>query len=139
MKRKLYIDIDGVLITTKNPVSPSGIDRFIQFITSNFDCYWLTTHCKGESTHCLDYLKDYLSENSISALSQVKATDWDTLKTEAINLDEPFVWLDDYVFSVEKKILEQAGKIDSLIPIDLCRENELNRIISILKDKLLMW
>ena len=57
MKRKLYIDIDGVLITTKNPVAPSGIDRFIQFITSNFDCYWLTTHCKGESTHCLD--RDY--------------------------------------------------------------------------------
>lgn len=57
---------------------------------------------------------------------------------ETINLDEPFVWLDDYVFSVEKKILEQSGKIDSLIPIDLCRENELNRIISILKDKLLM-
>ncbi|MBD5325672.1 MAG: hypothetical protein HDS04_03200 [Bacteroides sp.] len=58
---------------------------------------------------------------------------------EAINLDEPLVWFDDYVFSVEKKILEQAGKIDPLIPIDLCRENELNRIISILKDKLLMW
>lgn len=134
--KKLYIDIDGVLITAKNPVAPLGIDCFIQFITSNFDCYWLTTHCNGDSTHCLNYLKNYLSENSISALTRVKATDWDTLKTEAINLEEPFFWLDDYVLSVEKKILEQAGKIDSLIPVDLCRENEFSRIISILKGKL---
>ena len=134
--KKLYIDIDGVLITAKNSIAPLVIDRFIQFITSNFDCYWLTTHCKGDLTHCLNYLKGYLSENSISASSPVKATNWDTLKTEAINLEEQFFWLDYYVLSVEKKILEQAVKIDSLIPVDLCRENELNRIIGILKDKL---
>lgn len=134
--RKLYIDIDGVLITAKNPVAPSGIGRFIHFVTSNFDCYWLTTHCKGDSTHCLNYLTNYLSENSISALSQVKATNWDTLKTEAIDLESPFFWLDDCVFSAERKILEQAGKIDSLILVNLSRENELNRIINILKDKL---
>lgn len=133
---KLYIDIDGVLITAKNPVAPSWIDEFIHFTTSNFDCYWLTTHCKGNTSPCLSYLRKYLSESSISALSHVKATHWNTLKTEAINLEEPFFWLDEYVLSVEKKILEQAGKIDSLIPVDLCRENELNRIISILKDKL---
>lgn len=134
--RKLYIDIDGVLITAKNPVAPVGIDYFIQFITSNFDCYWLTTHCKGDSTHCLNYLKDYLSERSISALSQVKPTNWDSLKTEAINFEEPFFWLDDYIFSMEKKIIEQVGRIDSLILVDLRQKNELSRIINILKEVL---
>lgn len=134
--RKLYIDIDGVLITAKNPVAPVGIDYFIQFITSNFNCYWLTTHCKGDSTHCLNYLKDYLSERSISALSQVKPTNWDSLKTEAINFEEPFFWLDDYIFSMEKKIIEQVGRIDSLILVDLRQKNELSRIINILKEVL---
>lgn len=134
--KKLYIDIDGVLITAKNPVAPLGIDYFIQFITSNFDCYWLTTHCKGDSTHCLSYLKDYLSERSISALSHVKPTNWDSLKTEAINFEEPFFWLDDYIFSMEKKILEQVGRIDSFILVDLRQKNELSRIINILKEAL---
>lgn len=132
--RKLYIDIDGVLITARNPVAPCGIDGFIEFITSDYDCFWLTTHCKGDSSACLSYLSDYLSESSLSALTRVKATNWDTLKTEAIDFDGPFFWLDDYAFSAEKRILEEAGKIDSLIIIDLNRDNELNRVINLLKN-----
>lgn len=132
---KLYLDIDGVLITAKNPVVPEGIDEFIHFVTSNFDCYWLTTHCKGNTSTCLSYLRKYLSESSISALSHVKSTHWNTLKTEAINLAENFFWLDDYVFSAEKMILEKADKINSLILVNLSRDNELNRIIDILKNE----
>lgn len=103
---KLYLDIDGVLITAKNPVAPQDIDSFVRFVTSNFDCYWLTTHCKGDPARCMSYLRNYLAEDSISALSRVKATNWDALKTEAISLEEPFFWLDDYVLSAENKILE---------------------------------
>lgn len=41
---KLYLDIDGVLLTKRNvkaaPFGPEFIDR----VAERFDCYWLTTN-----------------------------------------------------------------------------------------------
>ena len=51
--------------------------------------------------------------------------DWKDLKTEAIDLDAEFIWLEDHPFESEKLVLHKAGKIDSLITVDLNRENEL--------------
>ena len=48
-KTKLYIDIDGVLLKNREDKAVEGISSFIRFIVSNFDCYWLTTHCKGDA------------------------------------------------------------------------------------------
>ena len=44
--KKLYLDIDGVLLTTKNTRVADGAVEFIDLALSNFECYWLTTHCK---------------------------------------------------------------------------------------------
>lgn len=133
MKKKLYLDIDGVLITSKDPSVPDGMDEFIQFITSNFDCYWLTTHCKGDANRCIQYLKSYFSDNILDLMAMIKPTNWNTLKTEAINLCEPFIWLDDYPMMAEKKALETFGKSDSLITVNLNNTGELMRITNILK------
>lgn len=48
-------------------------------------------------------------------LQQVKATNWNTLKTEAIDFALDFYWIDDYALNAEKEILQMNGKIDSLI------------------------
>ena len=56
---KLYLDIDGVLLTTKNTKAANGAIEFIDFALSNFECYWLTTHCKdGSSNQVLCYLQN---------------------------------------------------------------------------------
>ena len=56
--KKLYIDIDGVLLTIKNTQQPPFAIEFIDFITSIFDCYWLTTHCKtGDNYHILQLVQ----------------------------------------------------------------------------------
>ena len=47
---KLYLDIDGVLLHTKKPCAAEYAAEFIDYVTANFDCYWLTTHCKGDAT-----------------------------------------------------------------------------------------
>lgn len=133
MKKKLYLDIDGVLITSKDPSVPDGMDEFIQFITSNFDCYWLTTHCKGDANRCIQYLKSYFSDNILDLMAMIKPTNWNTLKTEAINLFEPFVWLDDYPMMAEKIVLESAKKSDCLITVNLNNAEELKRITDILR------
>lgn len=131
---KLYVAIDGVLIRAKNPNAPEGIDTFLEYVSSNFDCYWLTTHCKGDASMCIQYLKQYFPNNSLVSLSKIKLTSLHTLKTEAINMEDNFYWLDDYPMMAEKKELEKHGKLESLIQINLNNHNELERIISVLKN-----
>ena len=119
MKRtKLYIDIDGVLLKNREDKAVEGISSFIRFIVSNFDCYWLTTHCKGDAQTAMEYLSEYLTCEDLKLLQKVKATDWNTLKTEAIDFTSDFYWIDDYAMNAEKEILQMKGKLDSLILVE---------------------
>lgn len=121
----LYIDIDGVLLTVKNKQIPLYADDFIAFITSKFSCFWLTTHCRNHENHTLKYLSQFYSSETISQLKKVQETNWDTLKTEAINFKEEFIWLEDFPMESEKNILKSNNAIDSLIIVDLRNKNEL--------------
>ena len=135
--KKLYIDIDGVLLTIKNTQRPQYAVEFVDFITSTFDCYWLTSHCKeGKTTHLLQYLSPYYDNSTIEKLKQIKPTSWGNAKIEAIDVHSDFYWLDDYVFQFEKEILEEFSVIDRLINVNLLNENELNHIKELLQSKL---
>ena len=134
--KRLYIDIDGVLLTNKNTQRPQYAVEFIDYITSTFDCYWLTSHCKeGNSTYLLQYTSLYYDENTIEKLKKIKPTSWLTAKTEAIDLDSDFYWLDDYVFEFEKKVLKEYRKYERWIEVNLSQENELKRIKELLVEK----
>lgn len=110
--------IDGVLLKNKEDKAVEGISSFVRFIVSNFDCYWLTTHCKGDAQAAMDYLSEYLTCEDLKLLQKVKATDWNTLKTEAIDFTSDFYWIDDYAMNAEKEILQMKGKLDSLILVE---------------------
>ena len=134
--KKLYLDIDGVLLTTKNTQRPLNAVEFIDYITSEFDCYWLTSHCKeGSATQLMQYLSPYYDEETIEKLNHVKPTSWVTAKTEAIDFDSDFYWLDDYIFNFEKQTLEKYSKLERWIKVELNGENELKRIEEVLKLK----
>ena len=51
MKEKLYIDIDGTILTGDG-LAP-GAKMFILAAVQIFDCYWLTTHCHGDTATVL--------------------------------------------------------------------------------------
>ena len=124
---KIYLDIDGVIL--KNDLSlPDYAEDFISFLTIKFDCYWLTTHCRGGTNKTIDYLSNYYDKGTIEHLKVIKKTDWSTLKTEAIDFRSDFIWLDDYPFESEKRVLKEHHKNDALIIVDLSRKNELERI-----------
>ena len=126
---KLYLDIDGVLLTTKNTKAANGAIEFIDFALSNFECYWLTTHCKdGNSSQILKLLAQYFSDDVVEKLKKVKPTKWDTLKTEGIDFESDFFWLDDYVFEAEKKVLEKHNCLENLILVNLYNKNEISRV-----------
>ncbi len=129
---KAYLDIDGVLLTKKQQ-PPDHVSEFIAYVINNYDCYWLTTHCRNGENKAMEYLRGFLSKMDLKSLENVKPTNWDTLKTEAIDFTSNFVWLEDYPFEAEKKILFQNNKEESLILVKLDRKEELKSVIRILK------
>lgn len=93
--------------------------EFLQHITPKHEVYWLTTHCKGDASYTLNYLARFLDKEILEILKSVKATTFNTLKTETIDFSEDFIWLDDYLFNSEINELKNRGKLDSWIKIDL--------------------
>jgi hypothetical protein len=132
-KKRLYLDIDGVLLTLKRTKPADHSIAFIEFITATFDCYWLTTHCKGDAKNAIKYLTTYFDEQTLQLLNQVKPTNWDTLKTEAIDFTHNFFWLEDYPFNAEKEVLIKNSRLASLILVDLNTTDELRRVIDVLR------
>ncbi len=134
--KKLYIDIDGVLLTIKNTQRPHYAVEFIDYITSAFDCYWLTSHCKeGDTKRLIQYLSTYYDAKTIKKLEKIKPTSWINAKIEVIDIHSDFYWLDDYVFDFEKEKLEGFYVIDRLIEVNLNYKNELKRIKELLQNK----
>jgi len=125
---KIYLDIDGVILK-KDLTIPDHGEEFISFLITNFDCYWLTTHCKGANNKAISYLSKYYPSSTLEQLELIKPTDWIDLKTEAIDLNSDFIWLEDYPFESEKTVLAEYNKIDALITVNLNREDELKSII----------
>lgn len=134
MKKKIYIDIDGVLLDYKTGKPAEHAEELIMFLTSGrYDCYWLTTHCKGDVHTALDYLSEHFSDKVMKRLRRIKPTQWTDLKTEAIDLLSDFVWLEDYPFQAEISQLYKYQKYDSLYKIDLTREDDLFNVIKFIK------
>ncbi len=132
---KVYLDIDGVLLTKDKKVPDYG-DELIDFLTDRFDCYWLTTHSRTESNVAVEYLKMFYKSSTLEKLKKIKSSDWKDLKTEGIDYKSDFIWLEDYPFNSEKEELRKRGKLDSLIIVDLTRQNELKNIENKIKNKL---
>ncbi|WP_300674714.1 hypothetical protein [Soonwooa sp.] len=130
----LYLDIDGVILTSKNTKPSNNSKELLEYITCNFNCFWLTTHCKGETDTTLNYLNEYFDNEIVELLKKIKPTNWTTLKTEGIDFKTDFIWLDDYPFDSEKKVLNENFCINKLIEINLDRDNELINVIQKLKN-----
>jgi len=130
MKKKIYIDIDGVLLDYKTGQAAPHAEELIMFLTSGrYDCYWLTTHCKGDLATAINYLSKHFSGKVMRRLKKVKATNWSTLKTEAIEWDCDFIWLEDYPFQAEVSELYNHHKEEALYKVDLTRKDELLDVI----------
>ena len=124
---KIYLDIDGVLLTRDHKIPEYG-EEFISYLISRHDCFWLTTHCRGGVNGAVKYLSQFYSGTTLAKLKQVIQTDWMDLKTEAVDFNSEFIWLDDFPFESEKKVLNKYNRIDALIVVDLKRESELREL-----------
>jgi hypothetical protein len=127
--RKAYIDIDGVILTKRNTRQADALHEFLDFLTKSFDCYWLSTHCKGDSKKVLEHLSKFVDDNLMEMISTIKATTWTTLKTEAIDMTNDFLWFDDYPLQAEIEQLKLNCKLENLIIVNLDNQDELQRVM----------
>ena len=127
---KIYLDIDGVLITKRNHRPVNNALTFLQLITTHFDPYWLTTHCNGSNDQALYYLSKFFDKDFISVASIIKPTKWDNLKTNAIQILSDFYWIKDEPFNSEKLFLEKNHRLDRLIIPDYSKEADLTHLIT---------
>jgi|GEM_PF-778268 ADP-ribosylglycohydrolase len=127
---KIYLDIDGVLLDTKEYKQMPYLKEFLNkvFDISNGEVYWLSTHTKhGENDIALYHLED-IEPQILEMAKKIKNTKWNTLKTEGIDMKSSFLWFDDVVFQSEYRVLESYGKENRLIKV----ENNLDEMIDYL-------
>ena len=110
---KIYFDIDGVIRGVASP--KEDVMALLRYCLDNYPgaVYWLTTHCRGGENH-VDYaLRGEFPDEFVDELyAKVLPTDWDALKTDAIDMDADFVWFDDNLFEAEKVVLKQNYVLD---------------------------
>lgn len=125
----IYLDIDGVLLANDLQMANHAAE-FVEYMVKTYPVYWLTTHCKGDAVFTVRFLERFFDPKTIEIMKMIKPTNWETLKTEAIDFAQPFLWFDDYLFQQEIEILKQKDCFNSWIQVDLGKdENQLLKYI----------
>jgi len=124
MQTNVYLDIDGVLLA--NDLNAANfVHEFLQKATApEYTTYWLTTHCKGDASTAVKRLSLVFPTETMTLLKDIKPTNWDTSKTEAIDFSKPFLWFDDDLFHEEKQALIEHDCLDNWIGVDLSKDPE---------------
>ena len=131
-----YIDIDGGLLgkspETRKCVLANYAAEFLQFSLQNFDCFWLTTHCKGSVDTVLRYLMPFADEEFMALAQQIQPTYFKTFKVEALAGD--FLWIDDQPTAYELQYLDENDWLNRWIQVNTRKDiNELGSTIRFLQ------
>lgn len=118
LPKNIYIDIDGVILT-RGGVPAAHLDIFLKYILSNYSVFWLTSRCQGDSKYTVSYLSQFLLPDTVSLIGKIKPTTFQVDKTEAIDFNNKFFWLDDDLFTSEKNTLREHNQFDSWVEINL--------------------
>jgi len=130
----LFIDIDGVLLgkcpNTKQPIIANHATELLKVGLKKFDCYWLTTHCKGSAETAVDYLRPYADDEFLSLIQQIRPTNFKTFKIEALFGD--FLWIDDQPTAYEFQFLDENNLLDCWLQVNT-RQN-INDLTTIMEN-----
>jgi hypothetical protein len=132
---KIYLDINETILGSKLEKSEKGTEytrgpanylkEFLKHALDNHDVYWLSTQCNGDAEVTVRYLQRYFDQELIELVSKIKPTSWNIYKLQAVNLDDDFLWFDDYITQPEEELLEQAGKTHCHIKVNLDEDPDI--------------
>ncbi len=131
--KNIYIDIEGVILT-RGGAPAQHLEKFLRYILKNYNVYWLTTRCKGDTKYTLEYLSKFIGPEVAILLKKIRPTNFSIDKTDAIDFQNRFYWLDDEIFASEKNALTKMDKYDSWIEINLMKNPD--QLMHLMKSKL---
>jgi len=116
----IYLDVDGVLLANDRRAA-NGADEFLQAVLTKYpdSTYWLTTHCWRGVNRAPHVLAPVLRSETVHLLNKIKPTNWNELKTDAIDFSKPFLWFDDDLFDDEREVLRAHTAEQNYILVDL--------------------
>ncbi len=111
---RLYLDIDGVLLTKRGDLA-NGAEAFLRWAIANHEPVWLSTRTR-DGTHrgALRAFHGLLDPALIEAVAPAL---WDTLKVEALKGD--WRWLDDELLYTERNWLARNNALHRFVRINL--------------------
>jgi hypothetical protein len=124
-KMFIYLDIDGVVLGKNEHGRIALIPNFrslLRYLRKNYECRWLTTHGRYNADDAIEYLKPFLKGITAKELRFIKAVPWRTLKTEAIDFNSLFIWVDDQPLQFELDILREKGFLDRWLKVDTYKD-----------------
>lgn len=116
----IYLDIYGVFKGTASSVA--DLTELMTFILDNFPghIFWLTTYCKNGANNARRALANVFSDDLLDRIdTEIVPADWGELKTDAIDFDEDFIWLDDILRPSEREVLVLHNALDKQFLMDM--------------------
>lgn len=114
----IYLDIDGTIVNREYELA-LGFEGFLRQATKDHNCYWLTTHCRGDAGPIVSFIEPLFSQDTREALHKVQPTTWNTWKTEAIDFSQEFRWFDDNLIGDERVVLEKHDAMKNFVRVNL--------------------
>lgn len=114
-QRKMYLDIDGVLIVWQEQYKcielARGFGRLMRFCKIHeIQPYWLSQWCMNPGT--LTGLNCLLWPTSAGTMAIPKIQKWEYNKAEAIDFESDFVWIEDGIDDDAVAVLRSHAALD---------------------------
>jgi hypothetical protein len=124
MMPDIYLDGEGVILAGGRPANYAR--QFLKYIVPNFPTYLLVSDAKDKRTLTIERLSMKFEPEIAALIKTIKPTKWDVFRTEAIDLNRPFLWFCKSLDEPEREILSDYGILKNWIAIDLnADENRL--------------
>lgn len=133
----IYLDIDGVLLANDKEAARHA-DEFLQVILDKYpdSTYWLTTHNWRGENRAKEVLSPHLAPETVTLLDKIKPSEWQDLKTDAIDFEHDFLWFDDDLWPDELNVLEKHEAVHNFIMVDLKKDPDLlEKLVQVIRGK----
>jgi hypothetical protein len=117
----LYLDIDGVILGKNEKGEEAlipNLNELLIYTREHFHCFWLSTHGRHGLVGIMNYLRPYSKNLDPHLASHITALRWNTLKTESIDYENPFIWVDDRPLAYELDFLKKMGCLHNWLHVD---------------------
>jgi hypothetical protein len=144
----IYLDVDGVLLR-RSRVSRGGFElspyaeEFLAQLVASHNVFWLTTRCRAGMPN--DVARAFRHAMQVASLppklakliNAVEPAEWNSCKTEGIDLTANFFWIDDNPTPKALQVLATHGCLDRWIKARTDHNaNDLLRVARVLGKRL---